>query len=175
MRQRIIVPENSSLPPPRHPAPSWIIALEDFCLRANHFSEVRDMSLSWLQRQKEMKGTFFFVYDSNSKKFTEYSTDKSVTHVHKNILIAGNNVYFSSCKTPFPVGRLDLTNGKFRMFGKPAPQGAVFYLKESNVFIKGLDGKIYRVDESQLTRSKTKLSTKNIVEMSFEDIFKNGK
>jgi len=121
------------------------------------------------------KRTVFFVYDSRLKKFFTYFVDESVPHIHENIIIQGNSLFFASCKTLTPVGRLNLSTGKVTMFGNPAPQSAKFYLSGSDVFIEGNDKKIYKMDKDKLTQVDTVISKNMIIEMLFDTILKTEK
>ncbi|HDZ21834.1 MAG TPA: hypothetical protein ENH78_11140 [Phycisphaerae bacterium] len=118
----------------------------------------------------------FFVYDARSKKFLTCSVDEFVDcGVHKNILIVGDIAFFASCKTPTPVGRLVLTTKEVTMFGTPAPQGASFYLVGSDVFVKGHDQRVHRVDEEGLIEVDTQVREDQITEMDFDAIMINKK
>ncbi len=112
----------------------------------------------------------FFVYDAQLKKFFTHSVEEFVPHVHNNILIVGKVVFFASCKTTTPVGRLHLTTGQVIMFDNPEPQCAEFYLVGSDVLIKGINDRIYKVDGKKLIQVDTTISTDQITQMSFEKI-----
>jgi hypothetical protein len=110
----------------------------------------------------------FFIYDAQSHCFSKHPVDKFVPHVHENIVVVGAAVFFAACKSPKPVGRLDLTTGEVTTFGSPAPQSGNFYVSGADVLVRGTDQKTYRIDATNLTRVDDPLPSGPPTQMGFD-------
>jgi len=109
----------------------------------------------------------FFVYDSLGKRFMTHAVGD---HVHEGFVIVGDELFFSSCKTPGPVCRVDLQTGQQALFGQPAPQGAQFYVQNDTVLIIGTDKGVYAIQGRSLVPSAEDLSARQPTAMSFDAI-----
>jgi len=109
----------------------------------------------------------FFVYDSLRKRFTTHAVGD---HVHEGLVIVGDELFFSSCKTPEPVCRVDLLTGEQALFGHPAPQGAQFYVQGDTVLIIGADKKTYAIEGRSLVPRAEDLSARQPTAVSFDAI-----
>ena len=116
----------------------------------------------------------FFVYDAQTRKFATHSGDQSLPHLHEDILIVKDDIYFASCKTTTPVGRLNLTTGQVTMFGNPEPQAGLFYLDGLDVYVKDTDHTAYRVDGNELIKVNRVISENQITRMSFDAILRKS-
>lgn len=109
----------------------------------------------------------FFVYDAQVRQFNRYS---AWDHVHPGFVIQDHNIYFSSCKTPQPVIRIDMMTGEERRFGDPAPQGASFYVQNGKVLIQGTDGLVYEIGQERLVPSSISLKDHSPTANDFQSI-----
>ena len=116
------------------------------------------------------KRLVFHAYDSRSKNFSMHSVDGVAPDVHDNILVLGDHVFFASCKTTTPVGRLDLASGRVSVFGPPAPQSASFRVSGSTVFAVSNDNRSYRIEERRLVESDLVAAADPAPSPSFDEI-----
>ena len=139
--------------------------------RRPFFQDSRYVALMAGSGLDEERATFF-VYDARSRKFLVGSVDELISGcgVHDNILVVEDVAFFASCKTPTPLGRLDLKTGEVTTFGLPAPQGASFYVVGSDVLVKGSDQRVYRIDEEELVEVDTQIHKDHISEAHFDAI-----
>jgi len=124
--------------------------LLDFCLgtiRSSSEPFARSERYCALVAAIESSGDHIFVYESTTRRFTAHALPPLVSHVHEGLLIRGDVLLFSTCKSPEPVWMLELNTGEFTSLGRDTPQGAEFGLRGSTVLVMGetasfeLDGK----------------------------------
>ncbi|MCY2930079.1 MAG: WD40 repeat domain-containing protein [Planctomycetota bacterium] len=106
----------------------------------------------------------FLIYDSHARRFL---ARKLTDHVHDGCVIVGDSLFFSSCKTPQPILRLDILTGGAKAFGSPAAQGAAFHVIGPRVYTTGDDGKAYSIDPDRLTPAPVDLKNQPPTKMNY--------
>lgn len=91
-----------------------------------------------------------FAYDVAKKMFLIRPLDCSNSCGVHDIIVAGDRVFWSSCKTIHPVCALDLRTGKQTRFGCPAPQAAEFYFYNDTVLVVGEDNRVYAISKDRM-------------------------
>lgn len=114
-----------------------------------------------------------FIFDGRSGSFARFN-ELSVggCGVHENIVVVGDRVYFAACKTPTPVGCLNLATREVVRYGSPAKQSADFFVEQAAVLTLGEDGNWYEIGDTRLKPAPKPAAASAPVSMAFADVFK---